>query len=101
MWLAGERIGGQIVDQVFTIFLARLLLPRDFGLLAMAAIFTTLLRVFSTIGLGAAIIQRAKIDDEYLDTAFWANLGLGVALFAITAVSGEIFGRFMGDRRWA
>ena len=97
MWLAGERIGGQIVDQVFTIFLARLLLPRDFGLLAMAAIFTTLLRVFSTIGLGAAIIQRAKIDDEYLDTAFWANLGLGVALFAITAVSGEIFGRFMGD----
>ncbi len=97
MWLAGERIGGQIIEQFFTIILVRLLLPRDFGLLAMAAIFTTLLRVFATIGLGSAIIQRAHIDDEYLDTAFWANLGLGTILFAIAAVSAELVGRFMGD----
>ena len=97
MWLAGERIGGQMVDQVFTVILARLLLPRDFGLLAMAAIFTALLRVFASIGLGSAIIHRATIDDEYLDTAFWANLGLGVVLFAVTAVSGELVAKFMGD----
>jgi PST family polysaccharide transporter len=97
MWLAGERIGGQLVDQVFTVILARLLLPRDFGLLAMVSIFTALLRVFASIGLGAAIIQRAQIDDEYLDTAFWANLGLGSLLFAVAAVSGELVGRFMGE----
>lgn len=85
LWLGGEQIGRRVIDHVFTIILARLLLPKDFGILALAAVFTALLRNFADLGLGASIVQRREVDEEYLSTAFWANLAAGGILTAIAA----------------
>jgi len=86
LWLSGEQISRRAIDHVFTIILARLLLPKDFGIIALASVFTSLLRNFADLGLGASIVQRREIDDEYLSTAFWANLAAGVALTGSSAI---------------
>ncbi len=97
LWVGGDQVGRRIIDQGFAIILARLLAPRDFGILALAAVFTGLLRMFGNMGLGASIVQRKEVDDEYLSTAFWANLIAGVTLTAIAAAAGKLVGRWVHE----
>lgn len=98
-WLAADQVGSRLIDLAFTALLARLLFPEDFGLLAMAAASTAFFRLFANLGLGAAIVQRADVDEDDLATAFWANLAAGILLFGIIAAAGTVFGVVLRDSR--
>src|SRR5437773_409919 len=63
--------------------LARLLDPKDFGLLGMVTAFTGVLSLFRDFGLSAAAIQRAEITEEQSSTLFWINILVGAGLTAI------------------
>ncbi|MGQ0549336.1 MAG: lipopolysaccharide biosynthesis protein [Armatimonadota bacterium] len=97
LWLSGQRIGGRLLDQFFTIVMVRLLAPRDFGLLAMAAVFTGVLGLFTHSGISGAIVQRRDIDDRYLSTAFWANIALGCILMIVAVIASRFIGLFMRE----
>jgi O-antigen/teichoic acid export membrane protein len=66
--------------------LARLLGPKDFGLVGMVTAFTGVLAVFRDFGLSSAAIQRTTVTEEQLSTLFWINLLVG-ALLAFLAVA--------------
>lgn len=100
-WLAADTVGSRIIDMAFAVVLARLLSPEHFGLLAMAASSTAFFRLFANLGLAAAIVQRAEVDEETLSTAFWANLASGVVLFLLIAGLGEVFGLAFREPRVA
>ena len=80
------KLGSQIVVQVgrigFVLFLARLLSPTDFGLVAMALVVTGFVIAFSDLGLGAALVYRQAIDERDRSTVFWVGLGVGLLLTA-------------------
>ncbi len=97
LWLGSQRIGSRILDQVFSVILFRVLLPRDFGLIAMASIFTGILGIFTQMGISSAIIQRRELDDEYLSTAFWANVSVGLVLFVGAVASSKLLGAFLRE----
>jgi len=97
LWFGSDQFGRRIVDQMFAILLARLLLPKDYGVFALAAVFLTFLRIVGSMGMGAAVIQRREIDDEYLSTGFWASVALGIILAAIGAATGFAVGWWLGD----
>ena len=63
--------------------LARLLDPKDFGLVGMVTAFTGVLSLFRDFGLSAASIQRATITEEQLSTLYWINLLVGAILGAL------------------
>ena len=60
--------------------LARLLSPRDFGLVGMVTAFTGVLTLFRDFGLSSAAVQRTTVTDEQISTLFWINMLLGVLL---------------------
>src|SRR5271154_4804319 len=60
--------------------LARLLGPRDFGLVGMVTAFTGVLTLFRDFGLSAAAIQQQNVTDEQLSSLFWINIFVGVLL---------------------
>jgi len=60
--------------------LARLLDPKDFGLVGMVTAFTGVLSLFRDFGLSSAAIQRTSVTDEQVSTLFWINLLVGVLL---------------------
>jgi PST family polysaccharide transporter len=64
--------------------LARLLSPKDFGLVGMVAAFTGVLGVFRDFGLSSATVQRATITEEQMSTLFWINILLGLLLMVVT-----------------
>ena len=55
-WAYGSYVGGQAVVLVSTAVLARVLSPAEFGLVALALIFVTLLDTVSDLGLGPALV---------------------------------------------
>jgi O-antigen/teichoic acid export membrane protein len=65
---------------VGTALLARLLLPVDFGLIAMVAIVTAFADMFKDAGLSMATVQREKITQEQISTLFWINAVLSAAI---------------------
>jgi PST family polysaccharide transporter len=60
--------------------LARLLGPKDFGLVGMVTAFTGVLTLFQDFGLSAAAVQRTTVSEEQISTLFWINVLLGVVL---------------------
>jgi PST family polysaccharide transporter len=69
-----------------TMVLARLLTPRDFGLIAMVTTVTGFLRVFKDLGLSTATIQREEITHAQVSNLFWINVAVS-ALLALVVVS--------------
>ncbi|MGQ0549356.1 MAG: lipopolysaccharide biosynthesis protein [Armatimonadota bacterium] len=96
-WLGGQRVAARGLDQVFTVILVRLLLPRDYGLIAIGWVVVGFLELFLEAGGGSAIIQRRDVDDEYLSTAFWTSLVVGAFLFAIALAAAPLAGAFLAD----
>ena len=84
-WNAGAQIANQALAIVVTTILMRLLRPEDFGLLAMALVFTGFANIFSKIGIAQAIIQRKEIEEAHCSSAFWVSL-LNGGLVAIAIV---------------
>jgi len=66
--------------------LARLLAPKDFGLVGMVTAFTGVLSLFRDFGLSSAAVQRANVTEEQLSTLFWINLVVG-AILALLALA--------------
>ena len=58
-----ERCGAQGVSFVVSIVLARLLAPEAYGVVALIAVFTSILRVFIDSGFGSSLIQKKDADD--------------------------------------
>ena len=82
--------------------LARLLEPKDFGLLGMVTAFTGVLSLFRDFGLSAAAIQRANVTEEQTSTLFWINVLTGTALTLITGACAPAVSRFYHEPRlWA
>src|SRR5438876_2387298 len=92
--------GAQFVMQsVATIVLARLLVPADFGIVAMVTASTGLASAFADFGLSEATIQRKEITHEQVSTLFWINVAIGVGLTAATAAIAPLLARFYREPR--
>jgi O-antigen/teichoic acid export membrane protein len=68
---------------VFMLFLARLLAPEAFGLIAMATVVFELANAFINSGLGAALIQSKTVSGADLNTVFYTNLLLSGLAYAV------------------
>lgn len=80
------RITDRAIGLISTVVLARLLVPGDFGLIAIAASLIGMLEVLGAVGLDVALIQRADARREHFDTAwtFHVLFGLVAALLVVS-----------------
>ena len=86
IWRFLERSGAQLVSFVVSIILARILLPEEYGIVAIATVVITIMNVFVDNGLGNALIQKKECDDTDYSTALWANLIVCAILYAIAYI---------------
>src|ERR1700743_2867368 len=74
----------RLLMAIFTVVLAALLGPQDFGLVGIAWVFVTFIQMFLDQGLTAALVQKKDLQQEHLDAVFWMNLALGLILVCIS-----------------
>jgi len=79
--------------------LARLLTPRDFGLVGMVTALTGVLGLFRDFGLSSAAIQRAHVTEEQKSTLFWINMLVGGILAALTLLMAPAISAFYHEPR--
>ena len=79
-WSVIQQWGSEGISFITFIILSRLLGPEAFGLVALASVFTAFVQVFVNQGFASAIVQRAKLEPEHLDTAFWVSIINGTVL---------------------
>jgi O-antigen/teichoic acid export membrane protein len=73
-WSSIQLFGNQIVSFVISVVLARLLLPEEFGLIAMIMVFTGLGQVLIDSGLSSSLIRTEHPTDVDYSTVFYFNL---------------------------
>jgi PST family polysaccharide transporter len=86
-----NALGSRLISTVVFMVLARLLVPADFGLVALSLVFIEFARLLEDQGCGAAIVQRQDVTKGHLDTAFWMSVAAGVCLSGLlVALAGPI-----------
>jgi len=79
--------GGKLALRLaFTVVVARLLSPEDFGLVAMVTVVTAVLNLFAGAGLSQSTVQRSRIDNQQISTLFWINILVGLILSLLCLV---------------
>ena len=74
LWNALERFSTQGIQFVLTIFIARLLSPADYGLIAMLSIFMAVAQAFVDSGFTNALIQKKGRTEKDYATMFFFNI---------------------------
>ncbi|NMH59058.1 lipopolysaccharide biosynthesis protein [Alteromonas ponticola] len=95
IWSYLGKMGTQGVSIVVGILLARLLLPEDFGLIAICVIFSGLGTLLTDFGLTSALIQRQKLENSMLNSIFWLNTCFSIVIYlVVVSFAGPISGYF-------
>lgn len=84
VWSATRFWGKQLITFLIFVILSRLLEPEAFGLVALASVFIAFMTIFVDQGFSQAIVQKADLEREHLDTAFWTGILIGGLLTIIS-----------------
>lgn len=82
-WSGVEKFSAQGAQFVIGLLIARILLPADYGLIAMLTIFIAVAQVFVDSGFGNALIQKQDRNQTDYSTAFYFNIGIAIIVYAV------------------
>jgi lipopolysaccharide exporter len=99
LWVFALRILNRGLGFIRTLILARLLSPKDFGLLGIAMLSISALETFSQTGLQPALVQKKENVESYLDTAWTVSAIRGIILFFLLFWSSPFVASFFSSPR--
>lgn len=88
----------KILNSITLIILARLLLPSDFGIIAIAGIMITLVDSLKDFGISNAVIQSDENFEESLQTGFMMRIATGIFLFCTIFIVAPFWADFFNDQ---
>ena len=97
-WKLIEKFSAQLVQFVVTIILARLLLPYEYGTIALISIFIQLCDVIIDGGLNTALIQKKNSDNTDFSTIFFFSLSMSVILYIIIFFAAQGIANFYNQQ---
>lgn len=83
IWTFMDTVVARGTTIVASILLARLLSPRDFGLMGMIYIFTSISSALIDSGLTSSLIRDNNVDDDDYNTVFWSNIVFSFLIYLI------------------
>lgn len=96
LWKFGENGLNQIIQFVLSIILARILLPEDYGIIALVMVFITLCDKLVVSGFATSLIQKKDADSVDFSTVFWFSLGMSLVLYAVLFFGAPLIADFYG-----
>ena len=98
IWDMTNLFSNQIVRFILSIYLARLLEPREFGVVGMAMVYIALTNMIIGFGFGASIINKKDPKQVELSTIFYVNVFFGALLTIIGLIGSPFVGNFYNDK---
>ena len=82
-WQFAQKVLGQVISFGISVILARLLMPENYGVVALAGMFTVLLGIFIDCGFGTALVQKKDADDLDFSTIFWTQTVFATIIYTV------------------
>lgn len=96
-WSFVDTVAGQGINLVVGIMLARLLMPREFGLIGMVLVFFALSEAFINSGFSSALIRKKDCTQTDYSTVFFFNLFAGLLFFGILFIGAPYISSFFNE----
>jgi len=93
------QYGNGALQLVASVVLARLLVPEDFGLVAIVAVVTSFAPMLIDFGLGDAATQRSRITPSQISALFWFNTAVAATVALAVAASSPLIVMIFGEPR--
>lgn len=93
-WNIGQTLANQAVAFVISVIIARLVLPSQFGLIAMLGVFTSIAGCFIDSGLATALIRKNDRTNLDCSTMFYFNIIVAVLFYLILFFTAPIISNF-------
>jgi O-antigen/teichoic acid export membrane protein len=75
-WIVWSQVTLRVISLVSTLIVMRFLSPKEYGLMALAAIWTNLVVMISTAGLGSAVVRFRNLGNREINSCFWLNVAI-------------------------
>jgi O-antigen/teichoic acid export membrane protein len=95
----GAQAAKFVLNLTAAAVLARLLTPREFGLVGMVLAITGLVGLFKELGLSTATVQRDIITQQQVSNLFWINVSVSGFLTLISFGLAPLIASFYHDPR--
>lgn len=82
-WKILERGGLQIIQFVIAVLIARMLIPEDYGVVALVTVFISIATIFVKSGLSTALVQKKNATQVEFSSVFFYSLSISLALYII------------------
>ncbi len=99
LWKLMERIGTQGIQFVVQIILARLLLPRDYGIIALVTVFIAVANMTVQSGFNTALIQKKDADGLDFSSVFYLSLLIAGLIYLIIYFSAPFIAAFYREQQ--
>ena len=96
-WSFADQFLSQFIFLIFSIFMARILSPSDFGVVSSITIFTGFATLFIDMGFGTALVQKKDADNEHYSSVFWLNIFFGFFLYGLFFFTAPILSDFFNQ----
>ncbi len=94
LWGSIERFSVMGINFILSIIVARLVLPADFGVIAMTTIFLGVSNVFIDSGFANALVRKTDRTEIDNSTVFYFNIGVGITIYVIIFFSAPLIASF-------
>lgn len=97
-WKFNEQIASQLVSFIVSIVLARILTPKDYGIVSLVNVFIVIANVFVTSGFSAALIQKKDATQLDFSTIFHCSLIFSFVIYGIIYLCAPLIGDFYRNK---
>lgn len=101
VWKFSERFSVQIVQFVVSIIIARILLPEQYGAMAILNIFITISSTIVQSGLSQYLIQKKDVDTRDYSTVLWSSFIISIIIYGILFFTAPYIAQFFKLRELA
>ncbi|MHB8972178.1 MAG: lipopolysaccharide biosynthesis protein [Pirellulaceae bacterium] len=89
-WGVAGQAASQLISFLVLAVVYRWVTPDQFGLLGMVMPVLLLAKIFSSLGLNVATVQRRHLTERQLSSVFWISLLISAAVAIVTAAGGPV-----------
>ena len=82
-WTFVQQMSTQGITFIVSIILARLLLPEEFGLIALLSVFMNVGNTLVNSGLSKSLIRTSNPDDDDFSSVFWFNMFISIIMYLL------------------
>lgn len=93
-YTALSKYSGILLSIIIGAILARLLTPEEFGVVAIVMVFVSFFNLFSSFGIGPAVVQNQGLTVEDIESIFAFSIVLGFIFSAIFFLAAPLIAEF-------